>query len=746
MRALPVILAAFFLGLVTSIPARAEFSDWKALYQKSIEAAQNGDFETAIKGLDRVQEETGPNPAVVFNLALANAKAGNLIKSAMLFRLYLVMMPEAPNAQAVRDEIARVDQEIAKGETELFRRALAAAAEFPDMPEDPQSFQDPKKVSLFKSIEWRAREVGNKIIVEEARKRAREAADAVGYDYSPSERDHLFRDNLDDVGDIIAIIEDHERYEDPKDFWKSLQAGVIDLGHYFPHIAGTWLPAVPAATFADDEYRRNDLVRLALSAGRNDPFAREQRWHKNIVYLTENDLRDKVLDGRPQSEWKALAEEILAHDPGSPEAWAALSSSKKALKHILETGGNPFNPLGQWYDTLTVARMSLMVGNFDGIRRSRNQVVKLSGKENDFAGMTDLLHHTAKGNIGAALSQIAKRDHDWGDGWQNSIDIQFARTAKTAAVFLIEKGAFEDARKMLAEGVLAREVPPLLARIADKLEAEGKTGEADALRTDAEDLAAEIRGNWKPASDKHLKAVQRWQTAGKNYGFASDNVGSIERNVASALDTEHCYSDTKAECIINSLYFSAKAWGDARMTIRSLEKIDPETAVWLDPQQRLALKHKREAAWRAAQSLAADYKAQNRKTAPGQSRQEAEEAERLMELAGSQPAGDRAGRLKTYTRAADLKSTAAIIALIDLYDPAQDDLSEWEVMDHVADGLERGDEVVYERVISGFRTWPEPLRKELQSLLHDASYYDGTIDGIMGPNTRRAIDEYFGKS
>jgi peptidoglycan hydrolase-like protein with peptidoglycan-binding domain len=36
----------------------------------------------------------------------------------------------------------------------------------------------------------------------------------------------------------------------------------------------------------------------------------------------------------------------------------------------------------------------------------------------------------------------------------------------------------------------------------------------------------------------------------------------------------------------------------------------------------------------------------------------------------------------------------------------------------------------------------DPVVKQVQSVLHDLNFYDGTVDGLTGPNTRKAIETY----
>jgi hypothetical protein len=716
------LIAVVIAGFLISGPARAELRDWKSEYQRGLEAAKSGDFEKAVSTLGLVFSETKTNPGVVFNLGLANAQTGNFIKAGMLFRLYLVMVPNAANAQAVKTEIVRLNGKIKAGETELFRRAIAATKEFPNVPPE-DDYSKPKKTDLFNDISRRAVDVGNKEIVDEALSLAFKAAEALNYEFEPYDTSDLYRDNLDDVADLIGIIDAQEEFEDPEDYLEGLMRAINTLSSFWPEIASSYMQLLPKEAFALQGYTTENLFKLGVSNKLDDPFFKRRTWDKGQVHLKEIELRDAVLSFRPVSEWKPLAEQIMRRKPESFEALAALSQSRKALKYILDNGGNPFNPYGEWSNSVTVARISLAVGNNDGITRARRQLLKLSDGDTDFSKMTNLLRHTVKGNVEAALAPLKTRPAEW-DSWESSMDFHYGNTAKTAALYLINKGEFEKARDMIVRGVRTFDVPELLRQLSNQQKLAGNIEAATELRREADKIVLQTNGGWKPLSPDHKKRVERWRKAAQSYRFGTGNTESVNKAVEQALNTEYCSSDTDAECIISSLQYAATGWGNIRQTIETLEKLDPESAIWLEPSERQKLARKRDEALSRLPTSAT-------------------QAFRSWEAGELDEGEQRDLSINTHRISANNGNSDAVIALVGLYDADEKGLPVTEVASFVGEGLHEGDQEIYDHVHNNFKSWDKELRLEFQGLLADEGHYSSGIDGIIGPGTRRAIDAMF---
>jgi len=719
-RFLPALLLACS---VFSNPASAELRDWKSEYQKGLDAAKAGDFERAAELLSLVNSETEYHPGVIFNYALASARKGNAFRATMMFRLYLVMLPEAANAEAIKKEIARLDGEILAKETDLFRRAIAAAKEFPDIP--PESdYSRPKKMSLLDSIADSANAVGNSEIAEEAIELARQSAEIHGYDYQPDAAAEQYRDNLDDAGDIISLVEAYPQFDDAEDYFEALLAALDGLSDYAPDSTLPFLEALPKEILTADNYTVSDLIKLALDTGSDDPFFSRRAFDDDFIYLKDGDLQDAVLTFQAPDSWRPLAEKILRRKSDSITALAALSRSRQALKVVMDNRGNPFNPYGEWASSVRVAQISLAVGNVNGIKRARKQLLKLSDTKNDFSKMSDVLLQTAAGRIDKALSTMQGRAPEW-DSWEQTMDYYYGRVAKTAAYALMQKEQFKDAERMILEGTRAYETADLLRELAERQEKSGDTTESGRLRKAADEIESRTRGGWKPSSEKHLDRVRKWRKIANYYKFGYSNTESVEKAVERALNTEYCSYDTDAECIINSLDHSAKVWGQNFMSIKALEKLDPDSAVWLTPATSKRFANAREEALRQIAPTA------RKAYATWLAEEELDKTERRYK------------DINDHRIAASEGNTASVRALVELYDPEEKGLKAPEVAAFLAEYLRRGDRYLHDHVTSTFKDWPKPLRLEFQRVLADEGLYTSSIDGVIGPGTRKAIDGLF---
>ncbi|WP_157738931.1 hypothetical protein [Labrenzia sp. VG12] len=705
-------------------PAWADLRDWKAEYQRGLDAARAGDFEKAVEVIGLVNSETESNPSVVFNYALANARNGNTIKAALLFRLYLVMVPEATNAEAITKEISRLNEQMLANETDLFRRAIAAAREFPDVPPE-NDYSEPKKTDLFDTIARNADQVGNEEIAAEARELARQNSETHSYDYDPGSASERLRDNLADVGDLVGLVEAYSDFDDPEDYLDDLVAALDVLADFFPAATLTMLEKLPKELLTDDKYTVSDLVRLSLAENSKDPYFAHRQWNSDYLYFKEIELRDAILTFRPPEDWQPLARKILRRKPDSHEALAALTQSRKALKVIRDNGGNPFNPLGEWNNSVAVARLSLPIGNRDGISRARKQVINLSNDETDYSRMTDLLLHILAGNTSKALATLETRDDEEWDTWYQSIDNHFSRTVKVAARHLMRQNKFADAEDLILKGTVATDLPPMLRELAVQLEEAGETEEAARVREIASARDHKTRGGWQPASEDHKQQVEEWRKAAGSYKFGWGATESVAKAVENALNTEYCSSDTDAECIIDSLAYSAAQWGEARLAIKSLDGILPEHAVWLSPETRKRL-------------------ARARDDALGKIGPTAREA--LSKWLAEEELDDSEKRFRDingHRMAASTGNANSVRMLVGLYDPEEKGLEAPEVAAFLAAGLRRGDRYLHDHVTTSFKYWPKPLRLEFQRVLADEGLYQSGIDGVIGPGTRKAIDALF---
>jgi tetratricopeptide (TPR) repeat protein len=91
---------------------------------KGLAAAQRNDWPAAIEAFAHAQTYDAPeDPVVLFNLGLANAKAGRDLAALKYLHAYLAVAPNAPNAAAVRKEIAERKKAAREKLTKIFRTA-----------------------------------------------------------------------------------------------------------------------------------------------------------------------------------------------------------------------------------------------------------------------------------------------------------------------------------------------------------------------------------------------------------------------------------------------------------------------------------------------------------------------------------------------------------------------------------------------------------------------------------------------
>jgi tetratricopeptide (TPR) repeat protein len=89
--------------------ARQALREGSALYRK-------GRFEEALRFYERAHA-LFPGPKTVFNLAQASRRLGRTAVALRYYRKYLQLSPDAPNADEVRQRIARLEAEVAETKT-----------------------------------------------------------------------------------------------------------------------------------------------------------------------------------------------------------------------------------------------------------------------------------------------------------------------------------------------------------------------------------------------------------------------------------------------------------------------------------------------------------------------------------------------------------------------------------------------------------------------------------------------------
>lgn len=172
------LLAGILWGAAT--PLRADLTPAaRALETRGLNAAREGDWPTAISSLSNARWRVWDDPALMFDLGLANERAGNPAAAILWWRAYLIADPGAANAGAVRAEQARLATGMEAAAHRKFREAVAAALRLSD--ERPRGTGRSLRRAAFDDILTQVYRCGLVALGDEISARARAA--------TPGERD-----------------------------------------------------------------------------------------------------------------------------------------------------------------------------------------------------------------------------------------------------------------------------------------------------------------------------------------------------------------------------------------------------------------------------------------------------------------------------------------------------------------------------------------------------------------------------
>jgi tetratricopeptide (TPR) repeat protein len=115
------------------LPASAE-----AARQKGLAAVRAQNWKTAVDAFKEALDDPACAPSLVFNLALALERDGRKTSAALWYRVYLAQRPDASNADAVLDEIARLSEQSETLALRGFGEAERLAIKLSAVPLGPQ--------------------------------------------------------------------------------------------------------------------------------------------------------------------------------------------------------------------------------------------------------------------------------------------------------------------------------------------------------------------------------------------------------------------------------------------------------------------------------------------------------------------------------------------------------------------------------------------------------------------------------
>lgn len=187
-------LLFLFIGLCGAQDSYAQDQKFaEEALQRGLTAAEQKDWQTAIRYFRDAQEADNYNPQALFNLGLANEMAGNEVPAMAWLQAYLAVSPQAKNRPEVEKEIVNLGVQAEAKSRKLF--AVAEEA-FRALPEERRS-----AYYIAGFVDNYAR-VG---LVDEALQTA--AALGAKNDYSRAKALEVYAGSLASAGDVAAALE-----------------------------------------------------------------------------------------------------------------------------------------------------------------------------------------------------------------------------------------------------------------------------------------------------------------------------------------------------------------------------------------------------------------------------------------------------------------------------------------------------------------------------------------------------------
>lgn len=115
------------LSAEAPMPAEARQS-----YDKGLIAAEQEAWNLAIGNFTEARKSAERHPRILYSLGLAHVRAGHEPAGIAWLKAYLAAAPGAPDAEAVRKEVARLESEADANIRNIYEAALSAAIQVPE--------------------------------------------------------------------------------------------------------------------------------------------------------------------------------------------------------------------------------------------------------------------------------------------------------------------------------------------------------------------------------------------------------------------------------------------------------------------------------------------------------------------------------------------------------------------------------------------------------------------------------------
>lgn len=536
------------------------------LVKKGLSAAQSGDFNLAVNMLASAVAQTGPNPVNVFNLALAQSKAGNSLAAAAWLRVYLAMAPNAPNATQIRTEVRTQDAKISQTINILLEQAYAIALNLPEI-RHSNEYQEPRKLASIALIAQNARQYGASELVDRAEADYKNIANRLGYkgklNAAPLDV-RMQMTQAEDVGDIRRLKElwQQEQYVNALDF------ALITLGEL-------------SAQAAVEEYKNlpEDMRKAAL-----------EQIHYVVVKLLEEDnveLAEAFQKDMPYGSNRELAAYYLAEHHlragnfKAARAWAnkCTSYDQESVRGICKTILGESQPVMAYYtsgaerpcDLCTsfdfklayLTPQLIQLGEIETAQRAADYAKALAAKakyddQREIAKLAQAYVDLAKGNVDAAFR--------FGKSTEPQSEMRHLFIQESIAI-TIAAGNIKMAEQLINTFAPLKDKAADLRRLAVRAVGSGDGQTATRLRREADEAERQARGGWSPTSPEQLDHVLRWY----HQAFA------LQKNIYTGYLDEAIQTAKEVEGgdVLHKLMYVVQQWHKDQGRMRVLEHYAP---------------------------------------------------------------------------------------------------------------------------------------------------------------------------
>jgi hypothetical protein len=536
------------------------------LVKRGLSAAQSGDYNLAVNTLASAVTQTGPNPVNVFNLALAQSKAGNSLAAAAWLRVYLAMAPNAPNAAQIRSEVRTLDTKVSQTINILLEQAYAIALSLPEI-RHSNEYREPKKLASIKIVMQSATQYGASELLSRAEADYKNIANRLGYKGSLNTAPFDVRMQMtqaEEVGDIRRLKElwGQEPYADALDF------ALSSLGELSAKAAVEEYRNLPEdmrrATLERLHYVVPKLldegnVELAEAFQKDMPFGSDRKIA--AYYLAEHHLREGNLKAA-----RAWANKCSSYEQESVRGICKtiLGESKPVMAYYTSGAERPCDLCTSFDFKLAYLTPQLIqLGEIETAQRAADYARTLAAKakyddQREMAKLAQAYVDLAKGHVDAAFR--------FGKSTEPQSTVRNLFVQESIAI-TIAAGKIKMTEQLIKTFVLLKDKAADLRRLAVLAVDSGDEQTGTRLSREADAAEMQSRGGWSPTNTEQLDRVLRW------YHQAS----TLQENVFTGYLDEAIQTakEAKGEDVIYKLMYVAQQWHKHQGRMRVLEHYAP---------------------------------------------------------------------------------------------------------------------------------------------------------------------------